>query len=85
MDFEQVEKIFEDTEINIDDVKGDKTLAGFNIIAKYTDSVIEGADADVIYSADIDHLIEKGITEEDLIRLAELGFYIMDEYLATGA
>jgi len=39
---------------------------------KYTDQAIYGADHDVIYSEDINKLIENGIKKEDCIELAKL-------------
>ena len=65
-------------------IKEDQNLLGFQIMAKYTDKVIEGADHDIIYGPDIDVLIENGITEDEVRKLNELGFHIYDEsYLAT--
>lgn len=63
--------------------EGDNAYQGLQIIAKYTDSVIEGASHDEIYSADIDVLIEKGITEEDVRELRRLNWMVEENsYLA---
>ena len=66
--------------------KGDKALRGFEVIGKYTDNVICGADHDIIWSEDISKLIEAGITQEDVENLCSLGFHIEDHtYLARFA
>lgn len=54
----------------------DNVFEGLKIIAKYTKSVISGADHDVIYSEDINVLIEAGITQEDIKKLCILGWMI---------
>lgn len=62
---------------------GDNAFQGLQIISKYTDKLICGASHDVIWSADIDDLIEKGITEKDVEELCRLNWMIEDgEYLA---
>ena len=63
--------------------EGDNAYQGLQIIAKYTDNLIQGAGHDVIWSEDIETLIEKGITEEDVKELRRLNWMIEDEsYLA---
>lgn len=57
---------------------GDNAHQGCQIIAKYTDNVIQGAGHDEIYSADIDDLIEAGITEDDVLMLRSLNWMIGD-------
>ena len=44
--------------------EGDNAYRGLQIIAKYTNNLIHGADHDIIYSEDLDVLIEAGITNE---------------------
>lgn len=62
---------------------GDNAYQGLQIIAKYTDYLIQGADHDIIYSANIGILIEAGITEEDCLKLRRLNWMIEDNsYLA---
>jgi len=72
---ERFEEIFEETESKWD---GDNTYQGLQIIAKYTDNVIQGAGHDIIFSEDIETLIENGITEEDVIALRKLNWMIED-------
>ena len=84
---ERFEEIFEKTETDFKkhEKLGDSTLAGLNIIAKYFPrNAIQGADHDILYSAGVDKLIDAGITEEDVILLAELNFIIHDgDYIAS--
>ena len=62
---------------------GDNAYQGLKIISKYTDNLIQGAGHDVIYSEDIDVLIEKGINEYDVKELRRLNWMVeYDEYLA---
>ena len=59
--------------------EGDNALMGLNIIAKYLPNKgIEGADHDVIYSVDIDEIVNAGITEEDTKKLKEINWGIED-------
>ena len=62
--------------------KGDNAYKGLQILSKYTDNLIQGAGHDVIYSEDIYKLIDKGITEEDIIELSKLNWMVDDESLA---
>jgi hypothetical protein len=63
--------------------EGDNAYQGLQILSKYTDNLVHGADHDIIYSASIDTLIEAGITEEDVIKLRDLNWMVEDEmYLA---
>jgi len=70
---ERFEEIFETVE---SDWEGDNAFKGCVIIAKYTDEIIGAAEHDVIYSEEIDALIEAGITEEDVAALAKLNWHI---------
>lgn len=77
---ELFDKIFEDTDSKWE---GDNAFKGLQILSKYTDNLIQGADHDIIYSEDVDVLIEKGIVESDVIELAKLNWTISEyEYLA---
>lgn len=59
----------------------DNALEGLQILNKYTeDSVLEGANHDVIYSIDIDKTIEGGITEEEVIKLRKLNWMLEDDF-----
>jgi len=63
--------------------EGDNAIAGLQIIIKYLPkSGIEGADHDIIYSCDVEELVEAGITEEDTRQLREWNWMIQDGYLA---
>ena len=57
---------------------------GLQLLRKYLpDADIEGANDDIIYSVDVEPLLEAGITEEDVEELARLRWRIKDgEYLA---
>lgn len=75
--FEDVEKIFD----SIDgDWNGDNAYQGLQIISKYCDRVIQGADNDIIYSEDIGTLIEAGMTKDDFEKLAKLNWMIHGDY-----
>ena len=79
MDRERFEQIFKETEVDYS-VHDDRTLAGLNILAKYTQKpVISAAEHDKIYCSDIDDFIET-ITEEDAIQLRKLGFNIESDH-----
>lgn len=69
-------EIFESTD---SEWEGDNCFQGLQIIAKYTDNLVHRAGDDVIWSEDIDNLIEKGITEEDVLALAKLNWMVEDE------
>jgi hypothetical protein len=69
------------------DWDGDNAVQGLEIIAKYISpketDIICGAGHDIIWSVNIDQIIEKGITEEDAVKLRELNWMVEDEsYLA---
>ena len=75
-------EIFENTEIELE-VGVDSCFEGLKIISKYTHNIVCGAGDDEVWSEDIDTLIEKGITEEDVVALARLDWWIEDNtYLA---
>ena len=56
--------------------EGDNAFKGLLILSKYTNNLIGAAEHDIIYSEDIDKLIEAGITEEDCIALRNLNWMI---------
>ena len=77
---EEIEKVFENEDT---EWKGDNAYQGLQILAKYSDNLIQGAAKDVIYSCGISELIEKGITKEDVDKLRKLNWMLEDgEYLA---
>ena len=84
MTTEKFETIFEET---VSKWEGDNTFQGLQIIAKYIDpkktDIIKGASHDIIYSVDPETLVEAGITEEDVISLAEYNWLISDGCLAS--
>lgn len=66
---------------------GDNAIQGLMIIAKYIDpsqkTILVGANHDIIYSVNIEELIKKDITEEDVIALRKLNWMVEDNsYLA---
>ena len=68
------------------DYDGCPILQGLQIIANYMPGkrLIEGADHDIIYSVDIDTLIDAGITVSDVIMLGNYNWHVADEeYLAN--
>lgn len=80
MTYEQLEKIFEN-ESHVP-WNGDKALDGLNIIAKYfpNETVLVGAEHDVISSVDGEKLAEK-ITVEDAEELQRLNWMLSEGYL----
>jgi hypothetical protein len=77
---DRFEEIFQE---DSGDWEGDNAYQGLQIIAKYSDNVLQGAGRDIIWSENIEELIESGITEEDVIKLRELNWMIHDcTYLA---
>ena len=75
---EEITNIFETTESEIHKIDGDNAFMGLQILSKYTQNLIQGADHDIIYSIDIDKAIELNITDEDFIELAKLNWMIYD-------
>jgi len=63
--------------------EGDNCFKGLQIISKYTKNIIQGADHDIIYSEDIEILIEHGMTKKEFVQLRKLNWHIEDgTYLA---
>jgi hypothetical protein len=67
--------------------EGDNAIQGLKIIEKYIDpqktNLIQGAEHDIIWSVDVDELIEAGITEHDAEELRRLNWIVQDDgYLA---
>jgi hypothetical protein len=80
---EEIRKIFEETKSELHKINGDNAFMGLEILSKYSKHVIHGADHDIIYSIDINEIVELNISDEDLIQLAKLNWMIYDEdYLA---
>lgn len=77
---EEFQQVFEDVDSKWE---GDNAYQGLQILSKYTSNLIQGAGHDVIWSIDVDEIIELGITKEDVISLARLNWMIeQDKYLA---
>jgi len=75
--------LFKTTESELEKYKGCNALLGLKIIEKYMPNKgIEGAEHDVIYSVELDEIIEAGITDEDLKELALLNWHEEDGGLA---
>ncbi len=73
--FENAKRIWDDN--------SDNCFQGLQIIAKYSDHIVHGAGHDVVWSEEIDTLIEYDIMEEDVVALAKLEWVIVDNtYLA---
>ena len=65
------------------DWTGCNALQGLIIINKYLPKKgIEGANHDVIYSCEVEEIIEAGITESDVVQLRRLNWMTEDSYLA---
>ncbi|MDY6857174.1 MAG: hypothetical protein SWO11_21235 [Thermodesulfobacteriota bacterium] len=69
---------------NVRGWEGDNALQGLKVIEKYIPGRgIDSADRGIIYSVDVDELIDAGITVEDVEKLCRLDWFIEDnEYLA---
>ena len=76
---EKLEKIFEEIE---PDWEGDNAFQGLQILSKYTKNLIHDAEHDIIYSEDVDEIVDK-MSEEDAVNLRKLNWMIYDgEYFA---
>jgi hypothetical protein len=81
MDYERFEELMEE-DIPYKDSISDGVIQGILLMRKYVHGThIEGADHDVIYSIDIDPLIDAGITEEDVRTLNKMGWHVEDGYM----
>ena len=79
MTIEEIEKIFNEVESNWE---GDNAFQGLQILSKYTDNLVQGAEHDKIWSACLDDIITLGITKEDITKLAKLNWMIDEDCLA---
>jgi hypothetical protein len=79
MTIERLNEILEDDSLKKD--VDDAVFEGLVILRKYNPYVIQGAEHDEIYSLDVEEGCEflDKITEEDAIRLSELGWFIDSE------
>lgn len=77
------EKFIEIMDADSGEWEGDNAFQGLQIISKYTNNLIQGANHDIIYSEDISILVDNGITEEDVKELRRLNWMVEDDsYLA---
>jgi hypothetical protein len=83
MTTQEFEKIMEG-DSNLLSVDDDNAFLGLQIIRKYAPKDgIEGADHDIIYSTDVEKLIDAGITKDDAKELRRLNWMIYDDtYMA---
>ena len=81
MKLEEFEEVFKNEDA---DWEGDNAWQGLNIIAKYLpkETLICGADYDIIYSVGVEELVDAGITIEDTEKLRRLSWMIDEECLA---
>lgn len=58
-------------------------IAGLKIIEKYIPNkrLVGGTDHDMIYSVSVDDIINAGITQEDVVKLRNLGWNKENDYL----
>jgi len=81
MNREEFIQIMHDDNIEHKKINGCKIFAGLKIITKYLpDEGIGAVGHDIVYSADIEELINAGITEEDVEELNKLDWMIEEEY-----
>ncbi len=76
---EEIEQIFNNTKSKWE---GDNAFQGLQILSKYTDTLIQGAGHDIIFSVYVGEIIELGITKEDAIKLALLNWMIYEDCLS---
>lgn len=76
---EEIKQIFNDVDSQWN---GDNAFQGLQILSKYTDNLIQGAGQDIIWSVDVDEIIELGITKEDITKLSLLNWMIDEDCLA---
>jgi hypothetical protein len=81
MEYEEFVSIFDNGSYDIMlDSSNDDVYEGLNIMAKYVEEVITGAEHDVIYSASISDLLYEGITVEDAKKLSRLDWGINEDF-----
>lgn len=86
MTIERFEEIMNDDSIETIFPDDCNVVVGLNIIRKYIPKAgIEGVEHDVIYSVDVEELVNAGITEEDTTKLREINWMINENCLACFA
>lgn len=73
---DEITNIFDTTSSDLKNIDGDSTFLGFQIISKYTKNIVQCAEHDIVYSIGVDEIIELNVTDEDLIQLAKLNWFI---------
>lgn len=80
------EEIMEGDNPNFSKQVGDNAFQGLMLLNLYLPntqhSLIEGADHDIIYSVDVQKILNAGLTEEDAIKLRDLNWMIQEDGLA---
>ncbi len=80
MNRERFDEIMDADSTRLRDYKKCRILLGLNIIAKYLpNSGVGDAQHDIIYAADVDELLEAGLTEFDAIELCNMNWIIDEE------
>jgi hypothetical protein len=83
MSREQLEKIFEKDSSKWE---GDNAIKGLLIISEYIspqkETILRGADHDIIYSVSVDEILTAGLDYADAEALRALNWMISDDYLA---
>lgn len=79
---EEFKEIFQRVESELHNIKSDNAFIGLQILSKYTNRLIIGAEHDIIYSEDLDTLIKAGILVKDAIQLRKLNWMINEGSLA---
>lgn len=78
---ERIEELFGDGRVD-SEYEGDNFLQGIEILKKYFDiskeDIVRCASHDTIWTPDAEELIERGLTEEDAIKLVKLN-WVYDE------
>lgn len=70
-------------EDNNGDWKGDNAFQGLVIINKYlSEEGIAGAEHDIIFSVEVEDLLDAGLNKKDALNLRDLNWMIKDDYLA---
>lgn len=83
MTIERFEEIFADVDSELQNYRNQCTATlGLNLISKYSNKGIVGAEHDIIYSVSIEEIIANGITEEDVTELRKMNWIIEYDSLA---
>lgn len=79
---EELEELFE-SDYESDNTVPSRILAGIEILKKYDPDVdIEAAEHDIIYTIDVDSVLDAGLTKEDAEQLHKYGWMIEEDCFA---